>query len=153
MTSTAGGATTDQAAERHWICARRLRVRRLALGLTQAAVVDRLSRRGAVLTNRTLSAMENGRGLDLGRLPDLAAALDCTVTYLVGLTADPERWEPDAPLTPGAPPAPDTPFTAAAPDASTGTGNPAGRHHWILAPDPPPWSEPRHAADRAVPPR
>jgi hypothetical protein len=54
--------------------------------------------RGVTLTNRTLSAMENGRGLDLGRLPELAAALDCTITYLVGLTGDPARWEPDVPL-------------------------------------------------------
>jgi transcriptional regulator with XRE-family HTH domain len=126
MTSTA-----DHAAERHWICARRLRERRRALGLTQAAVVARLARCGAALTNRTLSAMENGRGLDLGRLPDLAAALDCSVTYLVGLTADPERWEPDAPLG-GSGAAP------AKADPSDGTG--AAPHHWILGPDPLPWS-------------
>jgi hypothetical protein len=27
----------------------------------------------------------------------LAAALDCTVTYLIGLTDEPHRWEPDPP--------------------------------------------------------
>ena len=110
-------ATTDRAAERHWTCARRLRARRRELGLTQAEVVAILVRDGAPLTNRALSAMENGRGLDLGRLPDLAAALNCTVTYLVGLTDDPVRWEPDSPL---------------------GAGPAAAPHrNWILGPDQP----------------
>ena len=135
MTSTADGPTTDptttdsrtvahaigdRTAERHWICARRLRERRRQLGLTQAEVVTRMGDRGVTLTNRTLSAMENGRGLDLGRLPELAAALDCTITYLVGLTGDPARWEPDVPLGRG---------TLAA-----GNG-PAGHPNWILGPD------------------
>lgn len=115
-------APTDRAAERHWICARRLRARRLQLRLTQTQVVDILAGRGAVLTNRALSAMEHGRGLDLGRLPDLAAALNCTVTYLVGLTDDPVRWEPDD-LT-GPPPA--------------APARPAHRN-WILGPHSP-WS-------------
>jgi transcriptional regulator with XRE-family HTH domain len=128
MTSTAGGAATDTAAERHWICARRLRERRRQLGLTQADVVTRMGGRDAPLTNRTLSAMENGRGLDLGRLPDLAAALDCTITYLVGLTGDPRRWEPDVPLTPDTPAAPATAPTRVATD---------GHPNWILGPDPP----------------
>jgi hypothetical protein len=39
--------------------------------------------------------MEHGQGLDVGRIPELAAALQCTVTYLLGLTMDPHRWEPD----------------------------------------------------------
>ena len=125
MTSTADGPTTghaigDRTAERHWICARRLRERRRQLGLTQAEVVTRMGDRGVTLTNRTLSAMENGRGLDLGRLPELAAALDCTITYLVGMTGDPARWEPDVPLGRG---------TLAA-----GNG-PAGHPNWILGPD------------------
>ncbi|WP_285742976.1 helix-turn-helix transcriptional regulator [Lentzea sp. NBRC 105346] len=85
----------ERARERHWICARRLRERRRQLGLTQVDLVRRLDRRGARTTNRVLSEMENGRGLDLGWLPELAIALECTVTYLVGLTADPTRWEPD----------------------------------------------------------
>ena len=38
--------------------------------------------------------MENGRGLDLGLLPELAAVLDCTVTYLLGLTTEPWAWQP-----------------------------------------------------------
>ena len=65
--------------------------RRHTLGLTQRDVVDRLAGLGLATTNRTLSAMEHGQGVDVGRLPELAAALDCTVTYLLGLTADPHR--------------------------------------------------------------
>jgi hypothetical protein len=45
-------------------------------------VVARLQRRGNQTTNRALSAMENGRGLDLGLLPELAESLSCTTTYL-----------------------------------------------------------------------
>jgi transcriptional regulator with XRE-family HTH domain len=149
MTSTAARTTPDPLAERHWICARRLRERRRALGLTQADVVARMGESGAALTNRTLSAMENGRGLDLGRLPDLATALDCTITYLVGLTADPARWEPDTPLTAPEPPAApatratpaiqaDEPATTPAADAPG--DRPAGHRNWILGPDPPSWS-------------
>lgn len=82
--------------ERHWICAQRLSERRHRLGLTQCDVVERLTALGAVASNRTLSAMENGQGVDIGRLPELAVALDCTVTYLLGLTDDPARWTPDA---------------------------------------------------------
>lgn len=81
--------------ERHWTCARRLSERRHDLGLTQCEVVDRLTALGATATNRTLSAMENGQGVDVGRLPELALALDCTITYLLGLTDDPGRWAPD----------------------------------------------------------
>jgi transcriptional regulator with XRE-family HTH domain len=84
----------NPARDRHWVCAQRLRERRLALGLTQLEVVARLQQRGAYTTNRTLSAMENGRGLDLGMLPELAGSLDCTVTYLLGMTTDPSRWVP-----------------------------------------------------------
>jgi transcriptional regulator with XRE-family HTH domain len=85
----------NPARERHWICAQRLRERRLALGLTQREVADRLRAQGGVTTNRALSAMENGRGLDLGLLPDLAHSLSCSVTYLLGLSSDPTAWHPD----------------------------------------------------------
>jgi transcriptional regulator with XRE-family HTH domain len=81
--------------ERHWVCAQRIRERRRTLGLTQREVAGRLARLGSRTTNRTLSAMENGRGLDLGLLPELAESLECTVTYLIGLAADPHSWEPD----------------------------------------------------------
>lgn len=88
-------AAVDVVRERHWICAQRLRERRRELKLTQLDVVAKLHGHGAELTNRALSAMENGRGLDLGWLPELATALDCTVSYLLGLTSDPTRWTPD----------------------------------------------------------
>src|SRR3954454_3738704 len=81
--------------ERQWVCARRMSERRHQLGLTQRDVVDRLGVLGLATSNRTLSAMEHGQGLDVGRLPELAIALDCTVTYLLGLTRDPARWAPD----------------------------------------------------------
>ncbi len=72
-----------------------MRERRLAQGLTQREVVGRLETRGVRTTNRALSTMENGRGLDLGLLPELAEALDCTITYLLGLADDPHAWRPD----------------------------------------------------------
>jgi transcriptional regulator with XRE-family HTH domain len=81
--------------ERHWTCARRLSDRRHDLGLTQSEVVERLAALGVTSSNRTLSAMEHGQGVDVGRLPELAVALDCTVTFLLGLTTDPSHWEPD----------------------------------------------------------
>ena len=84
----------NPARERHWVYAQRLRERRLQLRLTQREVVARLQESGNRTTNRALSAMENGRGLDLGLLPELAEALRCTVTYLLGLTSDPSSWHP-----------------------------------------------------------
>ena len=72
-----------------------LRARRSALRLTQQDVVCRLAELGLVTTNRALSNVERGAGLDAARLPELAAALECSVTYLVGLTDDPRRWRPD----------------------------------------------------------
>ncbi|HYQ69898.1 helix-turn-helix transcriptional regulator [Actinophytocola sp.] len=74
-----------------------MRERRLAQGLTQKEVVGRLARRGVHTTNRAISTMENGHALDLGLLPELAEALDCTVTYLLGLSSDPHSWRPDRP--------------------------------------------------------
>lgn len=90
-------AACDRVRERHWVCARRMRERRLAQGLTQKEVVGRLARRGVHTTNRAISTMENGHALDLGLLPELAEALDCTVTYLLGLSSDPHSWRPDRP--------------------------------------------------------
>lgn len=85
----------DLSRQRHWVCALQLAERRRMLGLTQQDVVNRLADMGVAATNRSMSAMEHGQGLDVGRLPELAAALECTVTYLLGLTMDPHRWEPD----------------------------------------------------------
>jgi transcriptional regulator with XRE-family HTH domain len=82
-------------AQRNLTCAIRIRERRRQLGLTQAEVVNLVSSHGSHLSNQALSAIENGRRLAVGRLPDLADALDCTITYLLGLTADPHRWPPD----------------------------------------------------------
>jgi transcriptional regulator with XRE-family HTH domain len=78
----------------------RLRLRRCELGLTQKQVVTRLGRCGVRTTNRALSSIEHGAGIDVAKLPELAVALDCTVTYLIGLTDDPHRWEPDSAFAP-----------------------------------------------------
>ena len=81
---------------RQMLVTQRLRQRRNDLGLTQKQVVTRLARQGVRTTNRALSSLEHGAGVDIAKLPELAEALDCTVTFLVGLTADPHRWEPDS---------------------------------------------------------
>ena len=73
----------------------RLRERRSELGLTQQQVVTRLARVGVRTTNRALSSLEHGTGVDAAKLPELAMVLDCTVTYLFGLTDDPHQWVPD----------------------------------------------------------
>jgi transcriptional regulator with XRE-family HTH domain len=78
----------------------RLRQRRCELGLTQKQVVTRLGRFGVRTSNRALSSIEHGAGIDVAKLPELAVALDCTVTYLIGLTDDPHRWEPDSAFAP-----------------------------------------------------
>ena len=91
---------------RQHLITQRLRQRRVDLGLTQKQVVERLARHGLRTTNRTLSSVEHGAGLDVAKLPALSAALECTVTYLVGLTNHPDRWEPD-----------ESPKTAAGSDA------------------------------------
>ncbi|MFN2517810.1 MAG: hypothetical protein ABR604_02030 [Jatrophihabitantaceae bacterium] len=94
---------TDEAwPHRQVLVTQRLRQRRRDLGLTQQQVVARLARHGLRTTNRSLSSLEHGAGLEVAKLPALAQALECTVTYLVGLTDAPHRWEPDQP--PAAPP-------------------------------------------------
>jgi len=114
----------EQNRERHWTCARRLTERRHALGLTQCDVVERLAALGVPATNRMLSALEHGQGIDVGRLPELAAALDCTITYLLGLTRDPHRWAPD-----------ELSLATARGTASGQPGTHAGS--WILGPEVP----------------
>ena len=64
--------------------------------VTGSAVVARLRRLGVDTTNKALSSLEHGAGLDVCKLPELARALECTLTYLVGLTDDPDSWEPDS---------------------------------------------------------
>ncbi len=127
-------ATRETATQRHWTCGRRLRERRHALGLTQAELVARLGG-GSAITNRSISTWENGRGLDFGWLPELATALDCSVTYLLGMTDEPQRWEPAAGRAMSAPaaqvpPVPDAtrtsgPDNSAGPDDSAGPDNSA----------------------------
>lgn len=90
----------DLGAHRHLVLSERLRDRRRDLGLTQKEVVSRLRRMGVGTTNKALSSLEHGAGLDVAKLPELACALECTLTYLVGLTDSPDRWQPDAPRWP-----------------------------------------------------
>jgi transcriptional regulator with XRE-family HTH domain len=126
-------------AQRNLTCAIRIRERRRQLGLTQAEVVDRVNRQGSRLSNQALSAIENGRRLAVGRLPDLAAALHCTVSYLLGLTADPDRWEPDdsRPEAPGAiRPEPSGGRAGPGTNGTPGRATPP-RRSWILGPDVP----------------
>ena len=109
MTSelTRPGSYDELGAHRHLLISERLRLRRRELGLTQKEVVARLRRIGVVTTNKALSSLEHGAGLDVCKLPEIARALDCSLTYLVGLTDDPKRWEPDGtewPTAPGAAP-------------------------------------------------
>ena len=97
MTSelTRPGSYDELGAHRHLLISERLRLRRRELGLTQKEVVARLRRMGVVTTNKALSSLEHGAGLDVCKLPEIARALDCSLTYLVGLTDDPRSWEPD----------------------------------------------------------
>jgi len=85
------GTYDELGAHRHLLISERLRLRRI----------------GVVTTNKALSSLEHGAGLDVCKLPEIARALDCSLTYLVGLTDDPKRWEPDGtewPTDPGAAP-------------------------------------------------
>ena len=88
-------------AHRHLVISERLRTRRRDLGLTQKEVVARLRRIGVATTNKALSSLEHGAGLDVCKLPELARALDCSLTYLVGLNDEPASWEPDFESWPG----------------------------------------------------
>ncbi len=124
-------------AARHLLITQRLRKRRDDLGLTQKQIVTRLARCGLQTTNRALSSLEHGSGLDVAKLPELAIALDCTVTYLLGLTDDPGRWEPDSTLSwrrrsePERAPAARRGSTAV---ATAAVAEPAGQQGWILGP-------------------
>lgn len=84
--------------DRNFVLTLRLRERRRSLGLTQLQVVRRLAEFGVVTTNKALSGLERGAGIDVAKLPEFADALECTVTYLLGLTDDPDSWQPDGPL-------------------------------------------------------
>lgn len=118
-----GQINTESWPDRQVLITRRLRQRRAELGLTQKQVVTRLGRCGLQTTNRAVSSLEHGAGVDVAKLPELAVALDCTITYLIGLTDDPHRWEPDPP--PGRQPSRPTRDSPPASEAM-----PA--HSWIL---------------------
>lgn len=105
-------------ARRHHLISERLRDRRRALGLTQKEVVARLRRIGVATSAKALSALEHGAGLDVAKLPEIARALECSLTYLVGLTDDPHSWEPDFRHWPGRRPSPAVTPTLSAPDGS-----------------------------------
>lgn len=116
----------DGGAHRHLVVSERLRRRRHELGLTQKEVVVRLRRLGVNTSNKAVSSLEHGAGLDLCKLPELARALDCTLTYVVGLTDDPASWEPDDLMWTGKVAAPRTAPAAAA--------QPGAESPWILGP-------------------
>lgn len=113
-------------ARRHHLISERLRERRRTLGLTQKEVVARLRRIGVATTAKALSALEHGAGLDVAKLPEIARALECSLTYLVGLTDDPRSWEPDFEHWPGRRPAAATPppSARAAPRVAGGPPHP-----------------------------
>ncbi|MGZ4629796.1 helix-turn-helix domain-containing protein [Oryzihumus sp.] len=122
------GAPGDLGSDRHMVVSQRLRLRRRALGLTQKQVVTRLAQLGVTTTNKAVSSLEHGTGLDLAKLPELAQALDCSVTWLLGLTDDPVSWSPDTSARPG--------LEAASPVAASSV-TAAARRSWILGPLPP----------------
>jgi hypothetical protein len=91
--------------------------------------------------------MEHGHALDVGWLPELSAALDCTTTYLLGMTEDPHGWQPSPatnsilePLTP-VPEAPDRDNAGRGDVGGGGTDTDdtatTVHHGWILGPNVP----------------
>ena len=123
--------------DRHLVVTSRLRDRRHALGLTQKQVVTRLASLGVSCTNKSLSSLEHGTGVDVSKLPELAAALDCTVTYLLGLTDDPSSWEPASAITWRRRGRPDRSASTTRRGSRTTATASVGddeRHGWILGP-------------------
>lgn len=120
---------------RHLLVSERLRIRRRQLGLTQKEVVARLRRLGVDTTNKSLSSLEHGAGLDVCKLPELARALECTLTYLVGLCADPLSWQPDEGTWPVPEGAPER-VTASEPTRPPPESSERTEGPWILGPVP-----------------
>ena len=116
----------EWSARRHLVVSERLRTRRRELGLTQMDVVARLQGLGVNTSNKTVSSLEHGAGLDLAKLPEIASALECTITYLVGLTDTPARWEPDDPAP--------TRREAAPPPEQNSDPRSQSERPWILGP-------------------
>jgi transcriptional regulator with XRE-family HTH domain len=119
---------------RHLLVSERLRLRRRQLGLTQKEVVARLRRLGVETTNKALSSLEHGAGLDVCKLPELAKALECTLTYLVGLTSDPLSWAPDGGAWPTTERAPRQAQTVIATEPTITVAPESAEGPWILGP-------------------
>jgi transcriptional regulator with XRE-family HTH domain len=131
MAAIRAGTTETGLGSRHrHVVGHRLRQRRRTLGLTQRDVAARLGELGTTTTNKALSSLENGATLDAAKLPELARALHCSVTYLLGLTDDPRQWVPDR----DAEPAVARPPSAAQEPAAPADGP---TRPWILGPDVP----------------
>jgi transcriptional regulator with XRE-family HTH domain len=74
----------------------RVRQRREELGLKQWEVCEHLAKLDIPMNDSQLSQLERGgAGLDSAKLVAFAAVLDCSVTYLLGGTKDPNGWVPD----------------------------------------------------------
>ncbi len=76
----------------------RARQRRIDLGLTQPQVVEALQLVGVNTSVSSYSRLETGKAELVkcaANLVGLALALDCSVTYLLGLSSQPGEWAPD----------------------------------------------------------
>jgi len=81
-----------------WRVSARVLKRRKALGLTQQQLADRMTSHGAKTIVQQVSHIEQGMGVGVGKLVVLAQALECSTTYLLELTDEPDEWTPDLPL-------------------------------------------------------
>ena len=88
-------AARDFGRRQQWALAQRLYLRRTELGLRQEDLVQRLGQQGLAITPGAISNWERTGSMDLPKLLALCGALECSLSYLVGLTKDPARWEPD----------------------------------------------------------
>lgn len=81
-----------------FLVAWRVRSLRKQLGLKQDEMVRRLAEQGLEISQATYSRIEVGKSeivKGANYLVGLATALDCSVTYLLGLTSKPSKWTPD----------------------------------------------------------
>lgn len=81
-----------------FLVAWRVRSLRKQLGLKQEEMVRRLAGQGLEISQATYSRIEVGKSEIVkgsNYLVGLATALDCSVTYLLGLTSKPSKWTPD----------------------------------------------------------
>lgn len=81
-----------------FLVAWRVRSLRRFLGMKQDDVVSRMRAEGLDLSTATYSRIEVGKAeivKGANYLVSLAKALDCSVTFLLGLTTEPSKWNPD----------------------------------------------------------